>query len=53
MPMDSRVHKMYSALLKQGKSKEAAAKIAQSVTGLALMTGKPPKKMGEHMKKPK
>jgi len=44
MPVDSRVDKVYRALLKQGKSKEAAAKIAQSVTGLALATGKPPKR---------
>lgn len=38
---------MYRALLKKGKSKESAAKIAQSVTGLALATGKPPKKKGK------
>ncbi len=44
MPKGSKVHKVYEALRRQGKSKERAAKIAQSVTGQALATGKPPKK---------
>lgn len=44
MPSGTRVEKVYRALLKQGKSKESAAKIAQSVTKLSLATGKPPKK---------
>lgn len=44
MPKNSRVHKMYDALLRQGKSKATAAKIAQSRTGQALATGRPPKR---------
>ena len=36
------MHRVYEALLRKGKSKERAAKIAQAVTGLALATGKPP-----------
>jgi len=44
MPVGTKVEKMYKALLKQGKSPEAAAKIAQHATGQSLKTGKPPKK---------
>jgi hypothetical protein len=44
MPKNSKVHRMYEALLKKGHSKESAARIAQSETGLALATGKKPKK---------
>jgi len=44
MPADTKVEKMYRALLKKGYSKEKAARISQSITGLALATGKPPKK---------
>lgn len=44
MPKGTRVHKVYEALLKQGKSKASAAKIAQAQTGLALATGRKPKK---------
>ena len=43
MPKNSKVHKVYDALRKQGYSKGMAARIAQKQTGQALMTGKPPK----------
>ncbi len=43
MPKGSKVHKAYTALLRQGKTKASAAKIAQAATGQALSTGKPPK----------
>jgi hypothetical protein len=44
MPTNTKVHRLYEALLRGGKSKASAAKIAQSVTGKALATGKKPKK---------
>ncbi len=44
MPAGSKVDKIYQALLRQGKNKATAAKIAQSKSGQALQTGKPPKK---------
>lgn len=44
MPKNSRVHKVYDAIRKQGASKGKAARIAQSKTGQALKTGKPPKR---------
>jgi hypothetical protein len=44
MPKGSRVDKVYQALLKQGKSKGSAARIAQAKTGQSLKTGRPPKK---------
>lgn len=47
MPEGSRVHKVYKALLKKGKSKGSAARIAQAVTGQALATGKKPKSKGK------
>ena len=43
MPEGSKVHKVYMALKRKGKSVESAARIAQSVTGQALQTGRPPK----------
>ena len=43
MPKGSAVHKMYSALVREGYPQSSAAKIAQSKTGTALRTGKPPK----------
>ena len=43
MPEGSKVDRVYKALLKAGHSKESAARIAQSKTGQALATGKPPK----------
>ncbi len=43
MPEGTEVDKLYKALLKKGHSKESAARIAQSKSGEALATGKPPK----------
>jgi hypothetical protein len=43
MPKNSRVHKGYEALLREGKSKESAARIAQSKTQQSLKTGKRPR----------
>ncbi len=50
MPKGTPVHDLYEKLLSQGKSKEAAARIAQSQTGTSLRTGKPPKKKAEKRK---
>ena len=44
MPKNSKVHKLYSKLKKKGKSIESAVRIAQAVTGQALMTGRKPKR---------
>jgi hypothetical protein len=44
MPKGTRVHKMYDALRREGMDKGKAARIAQSRTGQALATGKPPKR---------
>lgn len=46
MPKGSKVEKVYEALKREGKDKATAAKIAQSKTGQALATGKPPKRKG-------
>ena len=43
MPEDTRVEKLYKDLLSKGYDKKNAAKISQAKTGLALVTGKPPK----------
>ena len=43
MPEGSKVEKLYKKLRGEGHSEESAARIAQSVTGEALATGKPPK----------
>lgn len=43
MPEGTKVEQLYKKLLAQGHSEESAARIAQSVTGEALATGKPPK----------
>ncbi len=43
MPKGSKVHKVFEGLRKSGASKGKAARIAQSTTGQALATGKPPK----------
>lgn len=42
MPKGTKVHKIYDKL-KGKKGKAAAAKIAQSVTGKSLKTGRKPK----------
>ena len=44
MPENTKVDNVYKALKKKGMSKGKAARIAQANTGLALATGKPPKK---------
>lgn len=49
MPVGTKVDKLYRALLGEGYDEGKAARIAQSKTGLALATGKPPK----HKKKAK
>lgn len=43
MPKGTKVDKVYQALLKQGKSKASAARIAQATTGKSLQTGRKPK----------
>lgn len=47
MPKGSRVERVYEGLRKEGKDAATAAKIAQSKTGQALATGKPPKNKGK------
>ena len=44
MPKGTKVHKLYTKLRRQGKSKGSAARIAQSVTGKSLKTGRAPKR---------
>ena len=44
MPKSSKVHKVYEAIKRSGADKGKAARIAQSKTGQALATGKPPRK---------
>ena len=44
MPKNSKVHKVYDALTREGMDKGKAARIAQSKTGKSLATGKPPRK---------
>lgn len=48
MPKGTKVHKMYEALRGKGYSKGKSARIAQSKTGQALATGKPPKSKGAY-----
>jgi len=43
MPRGSKVDKVYRGILKKTGDKGKAARIAQSQTGQALATGKPPK----------
>ena len=43
MPKRTPVEKMYEAMKSEGMDKGKAARIAQSRTGTALATGKPPK----------
>lgn len=43
MPKGTKVDKVYTALRREGKNAGTAARIAQSKTGQALATGKPPK----------
>ena len=44
MPKGTKVDRMYQALRREGASKGKAARISQAKTGLALATGRPPKK---------
>lgn len=44
MPVKSKVHRLFVKLKAEGKSVASAARIAQSATGLALATSKPPKR---------
>ena len=44
MPRGTKVEELYRELLTRGYSKESAAIIAQSKTGVALRTGRPPKR---------
>lgn len=43
MPAGTKVDRIFQALKRQGKSVQSAARIAQSVTGLSLITGRKPK----------
>jgi hypothetical protein len=43
MPKGTKVESLFQKLKKSGHTVESAVKIAQSATGLALATGKPPK----------
>ena len=43
MPEGTKVDRIFKALKRQGKSVASAARIAQSVSGQSLATGKPPK----------
>ncbi len=52
MPKDTKVHKVYEALKREGKSTADATKIAQAKTGQSLMTGKPIKHLNDLNKKP-
>ncbi len=51
MPKGTKVDRLYEALKKQGYSVESAVRIAQSQTGQALATGKPPKRKRQPKKK--
>jgi len=44
MPVGSKVHKIYKAFLRKGKSKGSAARIAQTIAKQSLKTGKRIKK---------
>lgn len=44
MPKNSKVHRMYQAMVDEGMPKGKAARIAQSRTGQALATGRKPRR---------
>lgn len=50
IPAGTKVHTLYVALRRKGYDKGKAARIAQSVSGQALATGKPPKRKRMHVK---
>ncbi|MDE2237965.1 MAG: hypothetical protein KGK30_08765 [Elusimicrobia bacterium] len=43
MPKGTKVDRVYKALVRDGKSKSSAARIAQAQTGQSLRTGRAPK----------
>lgn len=43
-PAGTKVHRVFKAVKRSGKSAASAARIAQAQTGQSLKTGKPPKK---------
>lgn len=47
MPKGTKVEKVYKALLREGKTKEQTARIAQAVTGQSLATGRRSKHRGK------
>jgi hypothetical protein len=47
MPKGTKVDRVYEALRREGADPGKAARIAQSKTGQALATGKPPKNKGK------
>lgn len=46
MPKGTKVHKVFTALKRTGKSVKSAASIAQAQTGKSLKTGQKPKGRG-------
>lgn len=46
MPKNSKVHRLYEAMVQSGVPKELAAKTAQKRTGMSLRSGKRIKKRG-------
>ena len=44
MPKGTKVHRVYEAVKRSGKSPGAAARIAQAKTGRSLKTGRKPKR---------
>lgn len=51
MPAGTKVHRLFTKLKRKGHSAGSAARIAQSATGQALATGKPPKHGRKKLKK--
>jgi hypothetical protein len=47
VPKGTKVDDMYQAMVKEGMSKQKAARISQAKTGMSLQTGKPPKRKGK------
>lgn len=44
MPKGSKVHRVYSAMRRDGAAKGKAARVAQATTGQSLKTGKRPER---------
>lgn len=53
MPRGTKVDRLYRKLLKEGYTEASAARIAQKQTGLALATGRPPKRKRKAAKRRK